>query len=311
MNGRIRIILSIFVMTAVVIGSISLSLFSLYRAALKEEGHRLQDAVQGQAGMMEAMARFNARHLNGKEFGQTAELTFDEIGDAFGRLEGFGRSGEFILAKRNDEKIVFLVSRHPENNEHPKSVPLSLTLKEPIRRALSGESGTIITMDHRGKKILAAYQPVGTLGFGLVAKMDLDEIRLPFVRAALLTAGGAICFVLIGSAFFWNLTRPLLRRLKESEVKYRSIFENSPNSIFLMTDVFEDCNEEACRLWACQREDIVGHSPWEFSPLHNPTGRIPPSKPESASMRLFQGRRNSSTGIIIERTAYRSTPRSF
>lgn len=63
------------------------------------------------------------------------------------------------------------------------------------------------------------------------------------------------------------------KTLKESEAKYRTLFESSADGIFLMTDVFLDCNERACQLWACDREDILGHSPAEFSPPLQPDGR--------------------------------------
>ncbi|MBN2475149.1 MAG: PAS domain S-box protein [Pirellulales bacterium] len=61
--------------------------------------------------------------------------------------------------------------------------------------------------------------------------------------------------------------------LRESEKKYRTIFQSRSQGFYLMTDVYLDCNEQACRLWACSREDIIGHSPVDFSPEVQPDGR--------------------------------------
>ena len=61
--------------------------------------------------------------------------------------------------------------------------------------------------------------------------------------------------------------------LQASEEKYRAVFESESQGFFLMTDVFLDCNAQACHLWACSREDIIGHSPMDFSPATQPDGR--------------------------------------
>jgi PAS domain S-box-containing protein len=65
----------------------------------------------------------------------------------------------------------------------------------------------------------------------------------------------------------------LNKTLGESEKKHRTLFESSADGIFLMTDVFLDCNEQAAKLWACSREDIIGHTPVDFSPPSQPDGR--------------------------------------
>jgi len=59
----------------------------------------------------------------------------------------------------------------------------------------------------------------------------------------------------------------------EHAMKYRSIFETSPYGVLILWDVFEECNDKACQLLACGRNDILGHTLLEFSPPGQPDGR--------------------------------------
>lgn len=61
--------------------------------------------------------------------------------------------------------------------------------------------------------------------------------------------------------------------LRESAETYRAIFESSSDGMFLMSDVFIDCNDSVCTLFNCAKEDIIGKSPIVFSPEMQPDGR--------------------------------------
>ena len=62
-------------------------------------------------------------------------------------------------------------------------------------------------------------------------------------------------------------------KIRESEMLYRALFENSGEGLFLMTDKFIDCNQRAAEIWKCERSEIWGKSPAEFSPEFQPDGR--------------------------------------
>ena len=129
-------------------------------------------------------------------------------------IRALERTGEFTLARRDGDNIVFLLSHRHADLESPKPVPFDSELAEPMRRALLGQSGTVIGLDYRGSIVVAAYEPVAELELGIVAKIDLAEVRAPFIKAGLFAAGSALFVILLGSALFIRVSSPILRRLQ-------------------------------------------------------------------------------------------------
>lgn len=109
------------------------------------------------------------------------------IREAHSKYQGFGITGGFTLAEKENDQIVFLLNHRHYDLDKPKPVPWDSTFAEPMRLALSGKSGVIIGLDYRGEKVIAVHEPVAELNLGIVAKNDLAEIRAPFLEAVLIT----------------------------------------------------------------------------------------------------------------------------
>ncbi len=64
------------------------------------------------------------------------------------------------------------------------------------------------------------------------------------------------------------------KQLRESESKYRSLYESANDGIFLIKgDTFIDCNPGALKMFRCERNDILGFKPADFSPEIQPDGQ--------------------------------------
>jgi hypothetical protein len=201
-------------MVAVSLSAASIAMYVLYRAAFEGHKARLQEVVLSRARLIEAVGRFDARFSGGGFPGGAREATLSQVVEAHENFPGFGETGEFTLARREGDEIVWLLRHRHGDLEAPSPIPLATELAEPMRRALRGESGTIVGLDYRGAEVLAAYEFIAELGWGVVAKIDVREIREPFLRAGLLVAGMALLVIGVGVGFILRVTAPLIRRLE-------------------------------------------------------------------------------------------------
>jgi len=160
MHPRKRILLLIIIMSSIVLVVEAITIAILYRTAIAEEKSRLEETAKSQARLIEAVARFDKFYSTNFPHG-ARQATLHQIKDAHSRYRGFGETGEFTLSKRENDQIVFLLSHRHQDLKEPMPIPWNSGLAEPMRLALSGKSGTIIGLDYRGEKVLAAYESGG------------------------------------------------------------------------------------------------------------------------------------------------------
>ena len=214
MSERKRIFILILLMALSCLFVAGITITSLYQAAISEQRERLVETAQSQARLIEAVARFDEKYS--KDYPEGPEVaTLSQIIDAHEHYAGFGKTGEFTLSKKEGDNIIFLLSHRHFDLNRPKPVAFDSELAEPMRRALLGRSGTVVGLDYRGEVVMAAHEPVAELDLGIVAKIDLSEIRAPFLKAGLIAGFISVLVILGGTTLFVRISNPMIKLLEE------------------------------------------------------------------------------------------------
>lgn len=255
-NNSVVLILSLIIIliTATTLVT-SIALFILYETSFNEQRQRLVDSVKSRARLIESIARYDSNEPKVNQVEVTSyERTLSQLIDAHNRFRGFGKTGEFVVAKLDNEKIEFILKqRHAKFN-----INTSISMKEkvdraiPMQLALLGHSGTIIGEDYRGKTVLSAYEPIKILNLGIVAKIDLSEIRQPFIDSGLFIIGFVILVSFFGALLFFNIMMPVIKKIKDTEQRFIQLFRNNQSISFLVNPKnarIIDANEAAIKFY--------------------------------------------------------------
>ena len=209
-RDRRRILLtSIVTMASVALIIGGVSIWVLYRAAYADKADWLREMVNSEARLIEAMADFDQELVSA----DPEASTLAKIRNAHRLRGGFGDTGEFVLAKMQGNQILYLLEERFGEYGDTRTVPVDSELAQPMRHALSGEPGWLVGPDYRGRRVLAAHEPLRVYGWGIVAKIDVEEIRAPFVRAGWIAVGVALVVMLAGAYLTLKLSDPPLQRM--------------------------------------------------------------------------------------------------
>ena len=146
----------------------------------------------------------------------------------------------------------------------------------PMTYALDGKSGIIFAQDYRREWVVASYAPVGTLGLGIVLKIDQTELYSPITAQLKFIVPLLIALVLAGMLLLRWQVMPLVRRLvdserlardtnarlRDSETRTRSVLDSVGEGIIAISEdgLIETFNPAAEQIFGYSGSEILGQN---------------------------------------------------
>lgn len=189
-----------------------------------------------------------------------------------------------VLFKSLTQGVVYRDARDAVIDANPAALKMlgcarkELLSPDPSRPGwiLTGEDGLPLRpADHPSKVALRTGRPVRGVRVRVIQSRSGNVRRLIVDAVPEFRGGGKTPFRVLVILQDVTERKRLEIKLREDEEKYRTLFGTSDEAILLMIDeMFIDCNDRSVRLYGCSsKEDLIGHSPWEFSPPAQPDGR--------------------------------------
>jgi len=227
-NLNRQLIVPLSVLTLLILISTGMTIWLLYESAFLQAQSQLAVTAKSQKELIELIGRLDSVNRQTGHSGKAIKATISQVVSAHNRYRGeFGKTGEFVMAFREADELVFLGQRLSSNKA--LRIPHNSPFAEPMRRALQNDSGTITALDYRGVMVLAAFEPIniGAKRFGIVAKIDLSEVRKPYIKAGILALLAALGIIGIGTYLFTRFVTVPKRRYT-SKISFLTGWKTAP-----------------------------------------------------------------------------------
>ncbi len=228
------------IVTLVALGVRITAMQLILRTVVANERGRLAQAAEIQAQLLEARS------------GQDGPWTVPGAG------KQFGETGEVVYARLEGDRIEFLTDANPDGPS--ASLPASSDRAEPIRRALDGQTGTVIGPDHRGERVIAAYHPGPESWPAVVAKIDLAEVRGYIWKSNPINIPATLGIIALGGVLFALAGRPLQRRALGTEHRFSRLVETMTEGVGITDSkgILVYANDRYAETVGRSKEQLVG-----------------------------------------------------
>ncbi|QYY36539.1 ATP-binding protein [Ruficoccus sp. ZRK36] len=235
-------------MSALACGIAGLTIWMLYKARLDQFSQNLLSVAQNKAALLDYITHIHLdehhpsthQHDSTKTKSSTEhvftdserETILNHFANSIAESGTFRSTGEYVLGYYQGDKL-YIYHSLQDDPDDPVVLDRNAPLAEPMQEALTGKSGTIVAVDYRGEKVLAALVPLPQLDAAMVFKIDMAEFDAPY-RSAVITSLVAVAFlVLICALLCWREGKRIIEKLAYSESRYRTLMDNVPVCVFL------------------------------------------------------------------------------
>ncbi|MGD0078673.1 MAG: PAS domain S-box protein [Sedimentisphaerales bacterium] len=161
-----------------------------------------------------------ASDFNGAFIGVIAfEVDMTPIYNLIQDTTGLDITGEVLVARKIGNQAEFLNPlRHDPNAALKRRVSLGGEVGRPIQEAVQGRTGSGLSIDYRGKKVIAAWRYIPSLDWGLVAKIDIEEAFADVTNLRNLAAVVLVIVIVLSSITAFSIAQSIsepIKRLSE------------------------------------------------------------------------------------------------
>ncbi len=193
--------------------------------------HVIRNKMEGND--FEMLITAPAHDFKGKFIGVIAlEVNMVPIYEFIQDTTGLGETGETLIGLNKDNYALFLNPlRHDTEAALKRKAIFGRTDAFPIQEAVQGRNGSGLSIDYRGEKIIAAWQHIPSLNWGLVAKIDTSEAFAPVKHlrniTIIIVIASIIAIVTITIIITTRITKPIrklvegTKRLAKGDLAFR------------------------------------------------------------------------------------------
>ncbi len=206
-----------------------------------------------------------------------AEIKIDPVFQLLSDTTGLGKTGEIMLTRLYKDRAVYLNhSRHLGADVLSKTIVIGGSQQKAAQKSVEKDRGVIVDEDYRGKKTLAAWNYVPATDWGIITKIDTEEINqhTQALLYSFLVAGVAIVVLglLVSAVFSRFLTEPLLtlkNALKSISqgMLPESVEKTSNDEIGMMAETTDQLTKSLRRTASFAHAIGKGAFDTEFEPL--------------------------------------------